>query len=72
MDLSTARNRLAVTAARMQAVSPLGTLERGYAIVQDENKTVIRDASKLKPEQRIIGRLARGRFEAVVKKIRSD
>lgn len=72
MDLNAARSRLAVTAARMQAVSPLGTLERGYAIVQDENETVIRDASRLKPEQRIIGRLARGRFEAVVKKTRSD
>ena len=69
-QLSDARSRLAVAAAGLQAVSPLQTLERGYAIIAEtDTGKVITDASALKAEQRISGRLARGGFEAVVTKI---
>lgn len=63
------QNRIAVAAARLHAVSPLGTLQRGYAIVSDpETGALIRDASSLVAGKEITGRLARGSFLAEVKK----
>lgn len=64
------QNRIAVLAAGLHAVSPLGTLERGYAIVSNpETGAVIRDANTLAEGQEIAGRLAKGSFAAEVKKI---
>jgi exodeoxyribonuclease VII large subunit len=63
------RSRLAVAAAGLQAFSPLSTLERGYAIIQDsETGAVIRDAAVLQTGQEITGRLARGSFTASIRK----
>ncbi|MFQ5633897.1 MAG: exodeoxyribonuclease VII large subunit [Gammaproteobacteria bacterium] len=68
--LDATRGRLAVAAAGLDGVSPLRTLERGYAIVADaDSGKVIRDADELRERQRVTGRLARGSFEAVVEKI---
>ena len=64
------KNRIALSAARLHAVSPLGTLQRGYAIVSDpQTGTLIRDTNALVEGQQITGRLARGSFSAEVKKI---
>jgi exodeoxyribonuclease VII large subunit len=64
------RQKLSVMAAKLQAVSPLGTLERGYAIVTDEKTgRVIRDAGELRVDQNIEGRLARGVFQAIVRRV---
>lgn len=63
------RNRLAVAAAGLQAVSPLSTLERGYAVIQDDaSGKVITDSAELKIGQTVSGRLARGGFEAEITK----
>ena len=60
-------NRLAVLAAELDVVSPLKTLERGYAVVTDKDTgMVIRDARDLTTGQRISGRVHRGRFDATV------
>ena len=67
------KNRIALSAAGLHAVSPLGTLQRGYAIVSDpQTGTLIRDANTLVKGQKITGRLARGSFLAEVKKIREE
>jgi exodeoxyribonuclease VII large subunit len=72
--LAPARNheRLAVIAAKLHGTSPLGTLARGYAIVQDERNHVVRDAEQLQPEQAVTVQVARGQFVARVKKILAD
>lgn len=63
------QSRIAVASASLQAVSPLGTLQRGYAIVSDaETGTLIRDANALTEGKEIAGRLAHGSFLAIVKK----
>jgi exodeoxyribonuclease VII large subunit len=68
--VATAGSRLAVAAAGLQTVSPLRTLERGYAIVSDtESGTVLRRACDLQPGQSISARLADGSIEATVTKI---
>jgi exodeoxyribonuclease VII large subunit len=63
------QSRIAVASASLHAVSPLGTLQRGYAIVSDaETGTLIRDANALAEGKEIAGRLAHGSFLAIVKK----
>jgi len=62
------RSRLAVTAGTLDAISPLATLQRGYAIVTDANGRVATDASVLSAGATIQARLARGRVQATVVK----
>ena len=65
--------RAAIAIGSLNAVSPLGTLERGYAIVRDpDSKKVIRDATKLKRGDRIQAKLSSGQLDATVDKITPD
>ncbi|AOS98550.1 Exodeoxyribonuclease 7 large subunit [Microbulbifer aggregans] len=50
----------------LQNVSPLAVLQRGYAIVRDENQHVIKKATSLQSGQRVTTRLADGEFSAIV------
>ncbi|WP_346836926.1 exodeoxyribonuclease VII large subunit [Microbulbifer sp. SAOS-129_SWC] len=61
--------RLGHTGQLLHNVSPLAVLQRGYAIVRDEENRVVRDAAKLRPAQTVQVRVARGEFAAVVEKI---
>jgi len=58
-------------AARLNTLSPLGTLARGYAIVRKEGM-VIRDASAAQPGDRIEARLSRGALDCVVESRRES
>ncbi len=65
--LSRRRQRLQALARALHAVSPLATLERGYAIVQKaENGEVVRDAAQVRAGDVLNIRLAQGRIEAKV------
>ncbi|GLK62082.1 exodeoxyribonuclease 7 large subunit [Azotobacter vinelandii] len=57
------RQRLEATAQTLQAVSPLATLGRGYAILLDERGRAIRAAVQAHPGQRLHARLAEGALE---------
>jgi exodeoxyribonuclease VII large subunit len=53
--------------ARLETLSPVGTLSRGYAIVQaGPDATVVSDASDLTPGDTALVTLARGAFKAKV------
>jgi exodeoxyribonuclease VII large subunit len=68
--LAQAGQRLALTAASLQAFSPLRTLERGYAIVTDSRSArVLTRARDAAPGQQITTRLAEGSLEATVTRI---
>ena len=54
------------TLARVRALSPLKTLERGYAIVQAGDGAVVRDAGKVTAGQELAVRLAAGRLRVAV------
>ena len=56
--------RLSTCSEKLQAFSPLRVLERGYAIVTNEQGRVIRDPDTLTEEELIHVRVARGRFRA--------
>jgi exodeoxyribonuclease VII large subunit len=60
-------NRLRLAERALNSVSPLATLERGYAIVTDtDNGRILTDASKTKPGKSITARLAHGSLSATV------
>jgi exodeoxyribonuclease VII large subunit len=61
-----ARERLLPLVRTLNAVSPLATLERGYAIVTTEAGAILRDAADAKPGTIIEARLRRGRLRAKV------
>jgi exodeoxyribonuclease VII large subunit len=59
--------RLEQASARLQALSPLAVLSRGYALVYGEGGQLLRDAAEVKPGQGIRARLAKGSLAAEVK-----
>ena len=62
-------HRLELAARALGAVSPLATLQRGYAIVRLADGSVVRDAAALAPGTEIRGTLAAGGFCATVTKV---
>ncbi len=63
---NTKANRLALVAEKLGALSPLSTLERGYAIVTNETGHVITDAEELNTGDKITARLQTGEVTATV------
>jgi exodeoxyribonuclease VII large subunit len=61
--------RLGLTVASLDALSPLGVLQRGYAIAQDENGRLLRDTANVTVGDAVKVRLAKGRLTAEVKDI---
>jgi exodeoxyribonuclease VII large subunit len=57
------------SAARLRALSPLATLERGYAIVRHEG-AVVREAASLASGKEVDVRVAQGSFGATVGEVR--
>lgn len=64
--LSAYRKRLAHLAQLLDSLSPLGTLQRGYAIVTDSDGRVLRDANEIALGDVVEARLARGRLGLIV------
>jgi exodeoxyribonuclease VII large subunit len=64
--LRRARDRLVPLARTLNAVSPLATLDRGYAIASRADGTILRDATEAPPGTSIDVRLASGRLRAKV------
>jgi exodeoxyribonuclease VII large subunit len=64
--LRRAGERLLPLIRTLNAVSPLATLGRGYAIVTNESGAILRDAADAPPGTPIEARLARGRIRAKV------
>jgi exodeoxyribonuclease VII large subunit len=64
--LDSRRERLLPLVRTLNAVSPLATLERGYAIVSLEGGDILRNAADAKPGTVIEARLAHGRLRARV------
>ncbi|MGB7738900.1 MAG: exodeoxyribonuclease VII large subunit, partial [Steroidobacteraceae bacterium] len=67
--LQVARERLERSMRTLNAVSPLATLERGYAIVTDSGAHVVTDASTLALGVQIEARVARGSVRATVTEV---
>ncbi len=65
--------RLSVSVATLDAVSPLATLQRGYAILtRDRDQEIVRRADQVKVNETITARLADGQLKTRVVKIPGD
>lgn len=68
-NMEAQRSRLATIVRALNAMSPLATLERGYAIVSGRDGAILRDASRMTPGEEISARLAKGRLKAIVSNV---
>jgi len=60
--------RLNQLSGRLEALSPVAILERGYALVFDSAGNLIKNSSQVKPGAEITARLAKGTITAKVSK----
>jgi exodeoxyribonuclease VII large subunit len=65
--LLTKRLRLDQLAVRLETLSPLAILDRGYALVFDANGKLLKDANQIKYGDEITARLSKGTIAATVK-----
>jgi exodeoxyribonuclease VII large subunit len=68
--LAVRRERLGLTAARLDALSPLAVLGRGYALVRDRDGRLVTDAATLAPADEVEVSLARGAIDCRVERVR--
>ncbi|HSB74965.1 MAG TPA: exodeoxyribonuclease VII large subunit, partial [Terriglobales bacterium] len=61
------RSRFEQLQARLQGLSPLNILDRGYALVFDAEGKLVKDAAQVRSGQEIRARLAKGELTATVK-----
>ncbi len=69
IKLQEGRERLGLAAASLDALSPLGVLQRGYAIAQDAGGRLLRDAASVSEGDAVSVRLATGRLNTRVETI---
>ena len=65
-QLDRAHNDLTHQLARVRSLSPLATLERGYAVLQDSDGHVVTGTDQAKPDQDLHVRVRDGRIHVVV------
>lgn len=70
--LSNKAERLQQNALLLNAVSPLQTLGRGYAILQTPTEVVIRDSHDVKKGDLISARIGHGSLELTVEKVKHE
>lgn len=69
-QLTAAKQRYHSTGQRLHTLSPLATLDRGYAIVSKvSDKRIVRDAATVTSGDKIEARVAKGRLHCTVDKI---
>lgn len=71
-QLTTRKRQLQQMAHALDAVSPLATLSRGYAIITNEKDQIIRQARQVKSGDRIKTRLAEGQLYCQVTEVKES
>jgi exodeoxyribonuclease VII large subunit len=67
------QERLKKNAALLSSLSPLKVLQRGYSITRRlSDGEIVREASRLTPDERVSVQLARGVLQARVEKIQGE
>ena len=71
-NLQARKKQLGYLSHALNTVSPLATLERGYAIVTDEHENIVRDATQLQENAQVNTRFYRGSIRATVNKVNAE
>ncbi len=71
-QMAAARQRLRIAAGKLDALSPLAVLSRGYAIVWGPQGTILRRASEVSPGDRVRIRLHRGQLRCTTEEVITD
>jgi exodeoxyribonuclease VII large subunit len=71
-QLTSAEKQLGLAAASLNALSPLAVLQRGYAMAQKQDGTILRDAHEVSVGDAIRVRLAKGKLAARVEGIEDE
>jgi exodeoxyribonuclease VII large subunit len=58
--------RIQAYAARLETLSPLNVLGRGYSLTRKENREIVRDASQVRPGDRLLTLVGAGRITSRV------
>jgi len=66
------RQRASASVARLEALSPLAVMRRGYSVTQAADGKVVRDAATLKTDDEIVTTLAQGRVRSVVDQVEAE
>lgn len=66
VDLSCKQNKLANLSSKLDALSPLKVLSRGYSVVQSSKGTVIKDSSQVKKGELLTVKFNKGDIQAEV------
>ena len=66
------KKRLDYLSRSLKTVGPLATLERGYAIVTDEDDNIVRRADQLRENAEIKTRFSKGSVRSTVNAINTD
>jgi exodeoxyribonuclease VII large subunit len=69
-QLTTAAHGLSQLSSQLELLAPQRTLERGYAIVQNDAGSVLRDPAQLHPQQNIYLRLAGGAAQIEIAQVK--
>ena len=69
VKLQQGRERLGLAAASLDALSPLGVLQRGYAIAQDASGKLLRDTASVVEGDAVSVRLAKRKLQTRVEAI---
>jgi exodeoxyribonuclease VII large subunit len=71
--LADRNSRFQRLAGKLQSLSPLSVLARGYSVTTDSaSGNILRSVRRAKPGQRLTTRLADGEVESVVERVQSD
>lgn len=68
-SIQQAKSKLSLAAGRLDALSPLAVLQRGYSVVQDEKGDVIRSVKQIKVGDNLRTKLPDGVIKSVIEEI---
>jgi exodeoxyribonuclease VII large subunit len=69
-SVAKARQRIEATAARLETLSPLNVLRRGYSLTRKESdQSVVRRADQVSPGERIVTLVEAGRLVSRVEEV---
>ena len=73
LTLRTKQSSFVQVTKTLNAVSPLATLERGYAIISDmKTGNILRDASQINTGDKIKAKLYHGNIRCIVEEVEND